>query len=279
MRNDEPQYAPAAGPVSPDATRTSAEGLATRDTTLSRDGTAVPLYAAWPENVPHRPVIIVICEAFGLHEHIKDIVRRFAHAGYMAIAPDLMVRQGDPMKCPNTEVLVKELLLKIPDDQVMADLDASVAWAAAQGGDTGALFATGFCWGGRWTWLYAAHRPLKAAVAWYGILDGTASGLFPNDPTRFPSHPIDDVDELKAPVLGLYGAQDQAIGIDTVEAMRFKLAHGSPSARQSSIVVYQDAGHAFFADYRESYVPVAAQDAWQLCLEHFRINPAHSLSL
>ena len=260
-------YAPAAGhQLAATTIRTDADQLDDALVTVSANGRSVPVYWARPREGASLPVVLVLSEAFGLHAHIADVTRRFAKEGYLAIAPDLMVRQGDPMSFEDIGSLVKDLLLKIPDEQVLADLDACVSWASEQGGDVRRLAATGFCWGGRWTWLYAAHRTLSCAVAWYGIVDGKASGLFPDDPLRFPRHPIDVVGELKAPVLGLYGARDEAIGLDTVADMTEALRHGSDAAVASSVHVYEDAGHAFFADYRESYRPAAAQDAWRRCL-------------
>lgn len=260
-------YAPAAGPVSKGAIHTDAGGLTTVRTACRSRGFDVPLYAGWPKGEPEKPVVLVLSEAFGLHEHIADIVRRFARAGYFAVAPDLMARQGDPMAFDDIGALVRELLTKIPDDQVMDDLDGCVEWATSHGGQTGRLAVTGFCWGGRWTWLYAAHRRFDAAVVWYGIVDGKGSGLFPDDPTLFPQHPLDATGEMKAPVLGLYGGQDTAIPLSSVELMRERLAQGSEAARRSAIKLYPEAGHAFFADYRDSYVKAAAEDGWRRCLE------------
>ncbi len=259
-------YAPAAGRGDPaTAIHTTSTGLDVRRSAIAAGDRDIPAYAAWPEGSPDRPVVLVLSEAFGLHEHIADIARRFAHEGYFAVAPDLMVRQGDPQSFADVATLVEDLLLKIPDAQVMADLDATVAWAATQGADTSRVAVTGYCWGGRWTWLYAAHRRLAAAVAWYGILDG--DGTFPDDPDRFPRHPIDVASaDLKTPVLGLHGGRDEAIPVTTVQEMKRRLADGSPTAVASEIVLYPEAGHAFFADYRENYDPRAASDAWSRCL-------------
>lgn len=258
-------YASAAGPGGLTTTiHTTSDGLDGGRTAVAAGDRDIPAYAAWPAGAPDRPVVLVLSEAFGLHEHIADVVRRFAHEGYFAVAPDLMVRQGDPRSFDDVDALVAELLLKIPDAQVMRDLDATVAWAAAQGGDTSRLTVTGYCWGGRWTWLYAAHRPMAAAVAWYGIVDG--AGMFPDDPELFPRHPLDLPPHLATPVLGLYGAQDEAIPTATVEEMRRRLGEGTPDAAAAEIVLYPDAGHAFFADYREGYEPASAQDAWARCL-------------
>jgi len=263
--NDGLGYTRATGPTqAPTTIRTSTAGLDAGMVSVDAGDRAVPAYAARPAGRTDLPLVLVISEAFGLHEHIADIARRFAHRGYFALAPDLMGRQGDPMRYDDIGRLVNELLLTIPDDQVMHDLDATVAWARAQGASRDRLAATGFCWGGRWTWLYAAHRRLDAAVAWYGIVDGHA--MFPDDTALFPRHPLAVTEDLTAPVLGLYGGQDEAIPIETVEAMRDRLRHGSEAARASTIQLYPDAPHAFFADYRDSYSAGSAQDAWERCL-------------
>ena len=216
----------------------------------------------------HFPVVLVAQEIFGVHEHIKDVCRRFAKRGYLAIAPELVARQGDPRPYTNTQQLIAEVVSKVPDAQVMGDLDAAVAWAAANGGDTGKLAVTGFCWGGRQTWLYAAHQPkVKAGVAWYGRLVGDSTALTPR-------HPLDVAAQLKAPVLGLYGGADTGIALDTVERMKAALAaagaQGNAAAGASQFVVYPDAPHAFHADYRPSFRKDAAEDGWKRALAWLR---------
>lgn len=268
--NEALTYSTAAGPVARGAIRTTATGLETLRTNIPSRGFDMPVYGAWPKGGSDLPVVLVISEAFGLHEHIEDITRRFAHQGYLAVAPDLMKRQGDPLAFDDVGALVRDLLIKIPDDQVVGDLDACLDWTASLGGDMDRIVATGFCWGGRWTWLYAVHRALAGAVVWYGIVDGRSSGPFPDNPKLFPTHPVDTAADLKTPVLGLYGGQDGAIPLATVDLMRARLAEGGEAARQSDIHVYPDAGHAFFADYRESYQPEAAQDGWRRCLAWFQ---------
>ncbi|MBT0963307.1 dienelactone hydrolase family protein [Denitromonas iodatirespirans] len=229
-------------------------GLRTGDATIDTGTGALPIYHAAPATGDKLPVVLVVQEIFGVHEHIRDVCRRLAKLGYLAIAPELYFRQGDPGKYDNIPTLLSELVSKVPDEQVMSDLDMSVLWAADQGGDTARLGITGFCWGGRVVWLYAAHNPkLKAGVAWYGRLRGQPSALTPR-------HPVDLVGELKAPVLGLYGAEDQGIPAADAEAMRDALkAAGKPG----EIVIYPDAGHAFHADYRPSYREAAAKDGGQ----------------
>jgi len=257
------RFATAAGPfASATVVRTSAGGLDTRRTTIPVGDFAMPVYVARPAQGADLPVILVLSEAFGLHAHIEDIARRFAHLGYLAVAPDLMKRQGDPQSFDTVDELVGGLLQRIPDAQVMGDLDAAVDWAVGNGGDASRVAATGFCWGGRWAWLYAAHARIAAAVAWYGILDGVQSGAYP-DPELFPAHPIDVARSLRTPVLGIYGGQDDAIPLATVEAMRDALADGAADAPDARISVHGDAGHAFFADYRETYRRDSAQGAWR----------------
>ncbi len=204
-------YCAAAAPVvAQTAIRTPADGLVVGEVSIPVGGTVVPVYRAAPAGRTGLPVILVISEIFGVHEYIADTARRFARAGYLALAPDLFVRQGDPQSYAELARLLSELIAKVPDAQVMADLDACVDWAAANGGDASRVAVTGFCWGGRQTWLYAAHSPrVKAAVAWYGRLEGERNALQPR-------HPIDVVGELKAPVLGLYGAADTGIPVASV---------------------------------------------------------------
>ncbi len=225
------------------------------------DGRQLPLYFARPQGVTRPPVVLVIQEIFGVHEHIRDVCRRFAHAGYLAVAPELYFRQGDPAAQGSIQEILGRIVSRVDDGQVMADLDACVTWASEAGGNVARLTATGFCWGGRITWLYAAHQPaLRAGVAWYGRLEGAPTALTPR-------HPVDIVDALKAPVLGLYGGQDSGIQTTSVDLMRAALQKSSSdAARRSDIVLYPEAQHGFHADYRPSYRQVDAADAWQRCL-------------
>ncbi|TSE28959.1 Carboxymethylenebutenolidase [Tepidimonas thermarum] len=253
-------YALAALPVvAQTAIRTPADGLTVGEVMVPVGQETIPVYRAAPAGRSGLPVVLVISEIFGVHEYIADTARRFARAGYLALAPDLFVRQGDPQGYGELARLISELVAKVPDAQVMRDLDACVDWAAAHGGDAARVAVTGFCWGGRHTWLYAAHSArVKAAVAWYGRLEGERNPLQPR-------HPIDVVGELKAPVLGLYGGADTGIPLASVERMKAALAQGSAAARASTFVVYPDAPHAFHADYRPSYRQAAAEDGWQRC--------------
>jgi carboxymethylenebutenolidase len=248
-------FALAAQPVSAQTIATDANGLVAGEVKIPVAGGEIPGYRAMPAAGKSSPVVLVVQEIFGVHEYIKDVCRRLAKIGYFAVAPELYARQGDVSKMSDIQEIMSKVVSKVPDAQVMSDLDAAVSWAAKTGkGDVSKLGITGFCWGGRIVWLYAAHNPkLKAAVAWYGPLKGERTELR-------PKYPIDVVAQLKAPVLGLYGGKDNGIPLDSIEEMRRALkAAGNPS----EIVVYPDAGHAFHADYRPSYVREAAQDGWR----------------
>jgi len=257
-------FAAAVLPVSAQAIKTDSSGLTVGEVTIPVGDFKMPAYRAMPAGKTSLPVVLVVSEVFGVHEYIADVARRFAKAGYLAIAPELFVRQGDAQSYGEISKLLSEVVNKVPDEQAMGDLDACVAWAQANGGDTSRLGITGFCWGGRITWLYAAHgSKVKAAVAWYGRLVGQPNPLQ-------PANPIDVVGKLKAPVLGLYGGEDGGIPQTTVEQMKAALVNGSAAARQSQFVVYPGAQHAFHADYRPSYHRPSAEDGWKRCLEWFR---------
>ena len=258
-------FAAAALPVVGQTTiKTDSQGLVVGEVDIVVGDFKMPADRAAPAGRAGAPVVLVISEIFGVHEHIADIARRFAKLGYFAIAPDLFARQGDPQSYGEIGKLIAEVVSKVPDAQVMGDLDACVSWAAGQGADTSRVGITGFCWGGRIVWLYAAHSPaVRAGVAWYGRLVGQPSALA-------PTNPVDVVGALKAPVLGLYGGKDTGIPLDTVERMKTALAGGSEAARRSAFHVYPDAPHAFHADYRPSYRKEAAEDGWRRCLEWFK---------
>ena len=259
-------FAAAVLPVGAQAIKTDSNGLTVGEVTIPVGDFKMPAYRAMPAGQTNLPVLLVVSEVFGVHEHIADVARRFAKAGYLAIAPELFVRQGDAQGYGEIGKLLSEVVNKVPDAQVMGDLDASVAWAKANGGDTARLGITGFCWGGRQTWLYDAHNPaVKAAVAWYGRLVGNTSALQPRQP-------IELVGTLHGPVLGLYGGDDSGIPQDTVEQMKKALAGGSAAARKSEFVVYPGAPHAFNADYRPSYRKDAADDGWKRCLAWLKAN-------
>jgi len=263
MNDNASGFAAAVQPIAAQSViHTDADGLAVGTIHLVVDGQDVPVYAARPAGQDKLPVMIVVSEIFGLHEHIADVARRFAKQGYLALAPDFFIRQGDPSTIPDIPTLMARIVRKVPDAQVMGDIDACVAWAAQNGGDVDRLGVNGFCWGGRMTWLYAAHNPrVKAAVAWYGKLVAD-----PNPPGQ-PHHPIDIAPALTVPVLGLYGAKDTGIPVATVEQMTAALGQGTSD---SAIVVYPDAGHAFHADYRPTYNAKDARDGFARALAWFR---------
>ena len=241
---------------------TDATGLEVGEIKISVSDGQIPAYRAMPNSGGPFPVVLVVQEIFGVHEHIKDVCRRFAKLGYLAIAPEMYARQGDVSRIADINEVISKVVSKVPDAQVMADLDAAVAWAEKSGkGDVSKLGITGFCWGGRVVWLYAAHSArLKAGVAWYGRLVGQASDLT-------PKHPIDVAATLKAPVLGLYGGADAGIPNDSVEQMKKALqAAKSPS----QVVLYPDTPHGFYADYRPSYHKDQAQDGWKRLQEWFK---------
>ena len=262
-------YAAATLPVmAQTAIKTPATGLTAGEVTIDVAGFRMPAYRAQPEGKTGVPVVLVLSEIFGVHEYIADTARRLAQQGFLAIAPQLFVRQGDAQSYGEISKLISEVIAKVPDAQVLSDLDATVAWAGANGGNTDKLGVTGFCWGGRQTWLYAQHNPkVKAGVAWYGRLVGDSTPLAPKSP-------LDQVAQLKAPVLGLYGGADTGIPLDTVEQMKAALASagakGNAAAKASTFVVYPDAPHAFHADYRPSYRKEAAEDGWKRALAWFK---------
>ena len=245
---------------------TDATGLAANEIKIATSAGEIPGYVARPKEGKDLPVVLVVHEIFGVHEHIKDVCRRLAKDGYYAIAPDLFVRHGDVTKLTDFNE-IRAIVSKAPDAQVLSDLDATVAHAKKDArANTKKLGITGFCWGGRTTWLYSAHSSaLKAGVAWYGRLVGDKDALH-------PKHPVDVAGELKAPVLGLYGGQDQGIPLDTVEQMKKALAAGSAAAKKSEFQVYPTASHAFFADYRPSFQKEAAEDGYKRLRDWFKKN-------
>ena len=256
-------FAMAVQPVAAQSTiTTDTNGLTAGEVKIpTRDG-EIPAYRAMPAEGGPFPTILVIQEIFGVHEHIKDVCHRLAKLGYFALAPELYARQGDVSRLANIQQIVSEVVSKVPDAQVMSDLDAAVAFAKATGkADTMRLGITGFCWGGRITWLYAAHNPgVKAGVAWYGRLVGDASDLM-------PKNPVDVAADLKAPVLGLYGGADQGIPVATIDRMKEACR---AAGKTCDFVVYPEAPHAFHADYRPSYRAEPAQDGWKRLQDWFR---------
>jgi carboxymethylenebutenolidase len=262
-------FAAAAAPINVRAViQTDAADLVAGDIRIPvAHGYQMPGYRAQPApqstTGANLPTILVVHEIFGVHEHIRDVCRRFAKVGYLAIAPDLFARHGNAAAVADMNTLVREVVSRASDSEVLADLDATASWAASHGGDAARQGVTGFCWGGRITWLYAAHQPkLKAAVAWYGRLVGEATA-------NQPMHPIDVVSQLRVPVLGLYGGADSGIPVETVERMKQALAAAPAPGSESQFVIYPGASHAFFADYRPSYQEASALDGWSRCLDWF----------
>ncbi|HEY8124613.1 MAG TPA: dienelactone hydrolase family protein [Methylocystis sp.] len=257
--NNHARFAHAAGAPAPSAIATDVEGLEAGMTTLPG---GAPAYSARPRSDADVPIILVAQEIFGLHEHIRDVVRRFAKLGLFAIAPDFLIRYGDPQEAPDIEA-IRAIVAKVPDAETMEIFDQALAYAATRGGDVKRAAITGFCWGGRIAWLYAAHHPrLRACIPWYGRLDG------PHTPAQ-PRWPIDIAGEMKTPTLGLYGGADPSIPAELIEAMRERLKTAQAPAE---IIVYANAPHAFFADYRDSYRPDAARDAWERALAFLSAN-------
>lgn len=260
-------YAAAVLPVAASAIHTDTEGLDAEDVKFrSFDGFEVRAYSARPKTGERFPIVLVVHEIFGVHEHIKDVCRRLAKQGYFAIAPDLYGRQGNVSLTQDIQEIFDKVVAKVPDAQVVADLDATVEYVAGTGkGDVGRLGITGFCWGGRIVWLYSAHEPrLSAGAAWYGRL---VAGARTNSLT--PKQPVDVAGELHGAILGLYGGRDQGIPLSTVEQMRQALAAAGKD-RDCQIIVYPEAGHAFNSDYRPSYHEASAKDAWTKMLEWFK---------
>jgi carboxymethylenebutenolidase len=260
-------FAAATLPVSASTLVTDTAGLEAGETKIPvRDG-ELPAYFAKPAGKASVPVVLVIQEIFGVHEHIRDVCRRFAKLGVLAVAPELFARQGNPATVSDMAALMRDIVSRVPDAQVMSDLDATVSWARSHGGRL-RVGITGFCWGGRITWLYAAHSPeVAAGVAWYGRVVGTPSELQ-------PQHPVDLAAKLRAPVLGLYAGRDGGIPLQSVDAMRSALSQAgvSRAAAASTIVVYPEAQHGFYADYRASYRPEDAIPAFARACEWFRAN-------
>lgn len=255
-------FALATQPVSGQTITTDTAGLQAGEVKIPVKDGEIPAYRAMPDKGGPFPVVLVVQEIFGVHEHIKDICRRFAKLGYLAVAPELYARQGDVSQIKDFREIFSKVVSKVPDAQVMSDLDAAVAWAKQGGkGNVEKLGITGYCWGGRIVWLYSAHNPdVKAGVAWYGRIVGEPDELH-------PKNPIDLVADLKAPVLGLYGEADTGIPVASVERMRKAL---KDAGKTGEIILYPDTPHAFFADYRPSYRQDKAADAWQRLQDWFK---------
>jgi carboxymethylenebutenolidase len=260
-------YAIASAPVMAQVIKTDTNGLKCSDETVVYGDSKLPVYVARPENAKGPlPIMIVVSEIFGLHEYIADVARRFAKLGYLAVAPEFFYRAGNPQKLPTVAQIQSEIVSKTPDQQVLTDIKETLNWAIQNGGNSARVGINGFCWGGRIVWLTCESMPgIKAGVAWYGRLTGEKSANFPN-------HPIDLAAQLKAPVLGLYGAKDAGISVATVASMQNTLQQlkTNRAAQQSQFVLYATAGHAFHADYRPSYLPDVAADGWSKAVSWFK---------
>lgn len=262
-------FASVAQPTFSQVIQTDFAGIKAGEETIVEGDHELFAYVARPAGGQNKlPIVIVASEIFGVHEHIADVTRRFAKRGYLAIAPEFFTRAGDPSSLGTMAEIMSTIIAKTPDKQVMADIELALKWAGTRGGDLNRVGVTGFCWGGRITWLASAYIPqVKAGVAWYGRLVGEKS-------TNFPAHPVDLAAQLKAPVLGLYGGKDTGISLETVEQMKKALAaaKGNKAAAASRFEIYPDAPHAFNADYRASYQPGPAKDGWEKCLSWFAQN-------
>ena len=247
-------------PASAEAIHTDAIGLEASEVKVPVADGSIPAYRAMPNNGGPFPTVLVIHEAWGVHEHIKDLCRRLAKLGYFAIAPELWARQGNAAAAKDMDE-TRRIMSSVPEAQVMSDLDATETYAKSTGkADTTKLAVTGFCWGGRETWLYAAHNPdLKAAVTWYGV------DRPPGELT--PKNPVDIAGQVKCAVLAVYGGQDQSIPPETREKRE---AACKAAGKTCEMKVYPDAPHGFNADYRPSYRPDDARDAWARMLAWFK---------
>jgi carboxymethylenebutenolidase len=262
-------FASVAQPSFAQVIQTDFTGIKAGEETIKDGDTELFAYVARPTgNADKLPVVIIASEIFGVHEHIADVARRFAKLGYLAIAPEFFTRAGDPTALGTMAEIMSQIISKTPDKQVMGDIEIALKWAGQHGGNLDRVGITGFCWGGRITWLACANLPqIRAGVAWYGRLVGEKS-------ENFPAHPIDLALKMKAPVLGLYGGKDTGISLETVEQMKVALAAatGNKAAAASKFEIYPDAPHAFHADYRATYQPGPAKDGWGKCIEWLKQN-------
>lgn len=262
-------FASVAQPSFAQVIQTDFTGIKAGEETIKDGDTELFAYVAKPTgNTDKLPVVIIASEIFGVHEHIADVARRFAKLGYLAIAPEFFTRAGDPTALGTMAEIMSQIISKTPDKQVMGDIEIALKWAGQHGGNLERVGITGFCWGGRITWLACANLPqIRAGVAWYGRLVGEKS-------ENFPAHPVDLALQMKVPVLGLYGGKDTGISLETVEQMKVALAAatGNKAAAASKFEVYPDAPHAFHADYRASYQPGPAKDGWGKCIEWLKLN-------
>ena len=243
-------FAMASQPIMAQAVSTNTKGLVAGEVKIPVADGKIPAYRAMPAKPGRYPVVLVVQEIFGVHEHIKDMCRRYAKLGYFAIAPEMFARQGDVSTMNDVGAILSTVVSKVPDAQVCSDLDAAIAYAqTTKHADTSRVGLVGFCWGGRTAWIYAHHNPrLKAAVSYYGLLNGMTSPIKPHDP-------VDIASKLKVPVLGLYAGKDSYVKQEVVDQMAAGLRQSSSG---SNIVVFPDVDHGFNADYRPTYDKAAA---------------------
>ena len=260
-------FVAASEPVIAAAIETDFKGIQAGEQTIPVGSFQLPAYVSRPEKTKGSlPIVIVVSEIFGVHEYIADVTRRFAKLGYLAIAPEFFTRAGDPNSYGTIAEIQQNIIAKTPDSQVLSDLQAALVWAGKNGGDLKRVGVTGFCWGGRITWLSSTLPQVRAGVAWYGRLIGEKT-------EGNPRHPVEIAMDLKAPVLGLYGAADTGISLESVDQMRAVLVQAAPknpAAKASQFEVYPDAPHAFHADYRATYREGPAKDGWEKCLAWFK---------
>ena len=260
-------FVTASDPVLAAAIETDFKGIQAGEQMIPIGSFQLPAYVSRPEKAKgNLAIIIVVSEIFGVHEYIADVTRRFAKLGYLAIAPEFFTRAGDPNTYGTIAEIQSNIVAKTPDAQVLNDLQGALVWAGKNGGDLKRVGVTGFCWGGRITWLSATLPQVKAGVAWYGRVIGEQT-------ENSPRHPVDLAADLKAPVLGLYGGADTGISLESVDQMRAALAQAAPknpAAKASLIEVYPDAPHAFHADYRATYREGPAKDGWEKCIAWFK---------
>jgi len=262
-------FVAASDPVMAAAIETDFTGIKAGEQMIPVGSFQMPAYVSRPDKAKAKlPIVIVASEIFGVHEYIADVTRRFAKLGYLAIAPEFFTRAGDPNTFGTIAEIQKNIVAQTPDSQVLNDLQAALVWAGKNGGDLKKVGVTGFCWGGRITWLSATLPQVRAGVAWYGRVIGEKT-------ENSPRHPVDIAAELKAPVLGLYGGADTGISLESVEQMREALVKAAPknlAAKASRFEIYPDAPHAFHADYRATDREGPAKDGWEKCVAWFKQN-------
>jgi len=262
-------FVAASEPVMAAAIETDFTGIKAGEQMIPVGSFQMPAYVSRPEKAKGSlPIVIIASEIFGVHEYIADVTRRFAKLGYLAIAPEFLTRAGDPNTYGTIAEIQKNIVAPTGDTQVLNDLQAALVWAGKNGGNLKKVGVTGFCWGGRITWLSATLPQVKAGVAWYGRVIGEKT-------EGNPRHPVDIAADLKAPVLGLYGGADTGISLESVEQMREALAKAAsknPAAKASRFEIYPDAPHAFHADYRATYREGPAKDGWEKCIAWFKQN-------